>query len=110
MHMDPVVMAPFVCNDVPYAQAYENALQFPHHSAVSFQGEVTQASYKDVPVTYIFCEKDLVINPETQQRFIDTIEEVSGNKVDVKRIDAGHCPNFSRPEELVELLVQAAGV
>ncbi|KAF1360583.1 hypothetical protein EJ07DRAFT_165209 [Lizonia empirigonia] len=80
--------------------AYQNALQFPHHSAVSFHSEVTQASYKD----------DLVINPETQQRFIDTIEEVSGNKVDVKRIDAPHCPNFSTPEELFELLVQAAGM
>ena len=108
MHMDPIVMASFVCNDLPYAQAYEHALQLPHHSAVSFQSEVTQVSYKEIPVTYIFCEKDVVINPETQQRFIDTIEEVSETKVDVKRIDAGHCPNWSKPEELVELIVGAA--
>ena len=108
MHMDPVLMAPILCNDLPYAQAYENVVQLPHHSAVSFQGEVTQASYKDIPLTYIFCEKDLVINPETQQRFIDTIEEVSGKSVDVKRIDSGHCPQWSKPDELVGLIVQAA--
>ncbi|XPS70463.1 hypothetical protein M3J09_002680 [Ascochyta lentis] len=101
-------MAPIVCNDLPYAQAYENALKLPHHSATSFQSEVTQASYKDIPVTYIFCEKDMVISPEIQQRFIDAIEEVSGSKVDVKKIDAGHCPNWSKPEELLQLIVEAS--
>lgn len=108
MHMDAVVMAPFVCNDLPYAQAYENTLQLPHHSAASFQSEVTQTSYKDIPLTYIFCEKDMVISPEIQQRFIDTIEEVSGNKVDVKKIDAGHVPMWSKPDELLKLLVDSA--
>lgn len=110
MHMDPVIMAPLVCNDLPYAQAYEHALELPHHSAVSFQGAATQASYETIPVTYVLCERDVVINPETQQRFIDTIEEVSGEKVDVKRIDAGHCPNWSKPDELVGLIVSAAEV
>ena len=108
MHMDPVITAQFVFNDLPYSQAYENACQLSHHSAVSFQSEVTQTSYKDIPVTYIYCERDVVIAPETQQRFIDTIEEVSGSKVDVRRIDAGHGPNWSKPDELIELLVGAA--
>ncbi|KAJ4344068.1 hypothetical protein N0V95_006401 [Ascochyta clinopodiicola] len=110
MHMDPVLMAPLVCNDLPYAEAYEHALQLPYHSAVSFQSKATQASYKDIPLTYIFCERDLIISPEIQQRFIETVEEVSGKKVDVKRIDAGHCPNWSRPEELAGLVVEAARV
>ncbi|KAL1657035.1 hypothetical protein SLS61_000075 [Didymella pomorum] len=108
MHMDPVVMAPFVANDLPYAQAYEYALQLPHHSAASFQSEVTKCAYKDIPLSYIFCERDMVISPEIQQRFIDTIEEVSGNKVDVKKIDAGHVPMWSKMDETVRLLVEAA--
>lgn len=108
MHMDPVAFAPFLCNDLPYAQAYEHALNFPHHSAVSFKTEVTAVSYRHIPSTYIFCERDLVISPEAQQRFIDTIEEVSGRKVDVRRLDAGHCPNFSKERELVEIIAQAA--
>jgi pimeloyl-ACP methyl ester carboxylesterase len=110
MHIDPAVMAPFLCNDLPYDQAYEKALQVPHHSAISFQNEVTQAAYKDIPVTYILCERDMVITPDTQQRFIDVVEEVSGKKVDVRKIDAGHCPNWSRPDELLELIVAAAGM
>lgn len=57
MHTDPVIMAGAVCNDLPYAQAYENALKIPHHSTASFKEEVTQASYKDIPLTYIFCER-----------------------------------------------------
>lgn len=108
MHMDPVVMAPFVANDLPYAEAYENALQLPHHSAVSFQGEVTKCSYKDIPLSYIFCERDMVISPAIQQRFIETIEEVSGSKVDVKNIDAGHVPMWSKMDETVRLLIEAA--
>lgn len=108
MHMDPVAMAPFVANDLPYAQAYEKALQLPHHSAASFQSEVTKCGYKDIPLTYIFCERDMVISPEIQQRFIDTIEEISGNKVDVKKIDAGHIPMWSKPDETVRLLLEAA--
>lgn len=108
MHNDPVLMAPFVCNDLPFAQAYQNALQLPHHSAISFHSPVTQASYKDIPSTYIFCERDLVIAPDVQQRFIETIKEVSGREVDVKRLDTGHCPNWSRPEELVGLLEEVA--
>lgn len=108
MHMDAAVMAPIVCNDLPYAQGYQNALQLPHHSTVSFRGEVTQCSYKAIPLTYIFCEKDMVISPEIQQRFIDTIEEISGNKVDVKKIDAGHVPMWSKPDETLKLLLEAA--
>ena len=107
MHMDAAVMAPFVANDLPYAQAYENALQLSHHSAISFHNEVTQASYKDIPSTYIFCENDLVVSPDRQQRFIETIEEVSGKKVDVKKIDAGHIPLWSKPEETLKLLIDA---
>jgi pimeloyl-ACP methyl ester carboxylesterase len=110
MHIDPVLMAPAVCNDLPYIQAYEHALQLPHHSAISFQNESTQASYKDIPVTYIFCERDLIVSPELQQKYIDTIEEVSGRKVDVRRIDSGHCPNWSKPEELLGLIADAAAL
>lgn len=103
-------MAAAVFNDLPYAQAYEAALMIPHHSAESFRSEITAESWRDIPLTYIFCEKDLVIVPETQQRFIDTIEEVSGRKVDVRKIDAGHCPTNSRPEELSGLVAEAAAM
>lgn len=108
MHSDPVTMALALCNDLPYAQAYEAALLIPHHSAVSFRNEVTQASYKDIPLTYILCERDLIIPPEMQQRFIGNVEKVSGKKVDVRKIDSGHCPNWSRPEDLLKLIVEAA--
>ncbi|KAH6637963.1 Alpha/beta hydrolase fold-1 [Boeremia exigua] len=107
MHMDPTIMAHAVCNDLPYAQAYQNAVLLEHHSGPSFNTAATQESYKELPITYIFCEKDFVVAPDAQQRFIDTIEEVSGKKVDVKRIDSGHCPNWSQPEALLKLIVDA---
>lgn len=107
MHSDAVVLAPFVCNDLPYAEAYEHALKLPHHSAISFRSAATQASFKDIPSTYIFCERDLIIAPEMQERFIETMRE-EGGQVEVKRLDSGHCPNWSRPEELSKLLLEIA--
>lgn len=110
MHSDPVIMGAVVFNDIPYAQGYEAALHIPFHSAGSFRNEITQASWMDIPLTYIFCERDLVITPETQQRFIDTVEEVSGKKVDVRKIDAGHCPLLSCPESLLQLIAEATAL
>ncbi|KAF1840403.1 alpha/beta-hydrolase [Cucurbitaria berberidis CBS 394.84] len=108
MHMDAVQMAGAIRNDLPYEEAYPFALQLPYHSAISFQEPITQAAYKTIPVSYIVCERDMIINPDTQRRFIKTIEEESGREVDVFGLDSGHCPNWSQPEKLVEIIVTNA--
>lgn len=109
MHMDSVQIAHAVGNDLPsWEVAYEWALQLSHHSAVSLQGVMTQAAYESIPVSYILCEKDLIVSPEIQKKSIRVIEEVSGKKVDVISLDAGHCPNWSQPERLAEIIVQEA--
>ena len=62
-------------------------------------------------MSYVFCEKDLIISPEKQNGFIDMMKEErkgKGGEVDVYRLDAGHCPNWSVPEKLVEVLGQCA--
>lgn len=72
--------------------------QFSQHASASFGHELTHAGYKDIPVSYLFCEDDKCVTPTIQQTGIDGIEKVSGRKVDVTRIKAGHCPNISQPE------------
>ncbi|KAF2030062.1 alpha/beta-hydrolase [Setomelanomma holmii] len=108
MHIDPVGMAFVACNDLPWDLAYENVLNFSHHSGPSFLEKVTQVAYKDVPVSYILCEDDLIVNPEAQKGFIKVIEEESGRKVDVVGLKAGHCPNWSMPEKLGDVIVAEA--
>jgi len=105
MHTDAVAMGGAMCNDLPWELAYEHGLGVPHHSAVSFQEAVTQVAYSgDVPVSYLFCEKDLIVSPEKQRAQIKTIEE-SGKSVSVVSLDAGHCPIWSMPGRLAEVLV-----
>ena len=108
MHLSPLLITSAIANDLPWESAYPLALQLPHHSAISFHGAVSQAAYESIPVSYVVCEKDLIITPETQRRFIRTIEE-SGREVDVHSLDCGHCPNWSMPERLVEVVVGIAG-
>jgi len=91
-----------------WEEAYEYALKLPHHSAASFQDEVSKVAYKSNPVTYILAEKDLLITPDIQRRFIGVIEEAKGKKIDVINIDSGHCPTWSQPDRLVEIIVGEA--
>ncbi|KAI0534350.1 Alpha/beta hydrolase fold-1 [Xylaria digitata] len=84
--------------------------QFALHSAVSFTNTLTYAGYKDVPVSYLLCEDDLVVPAEVQRREIDMIETETGSKVDVTSIKAGHCPNVSVPEKVVNWFLHVASL
>lgn len=70
------------------------------HSSLSFAGELTNAGYKDIPVSYLLCERDLCITAPMQRAGIELIENVSGKKVDITSIDAGHCPMASQEEKV----------
>lgn len=107
MHMDALAFAGAVINDLPWETAYPLTLQMMHHSRASFEGRVTQLAYNNVPITYILCTKDLIISPEKQREMIDRIEE-TGTRVSVEMLESGHCPNWSRPEELVAIIAKNA--
>ena len=109
MHVDAIGMSAACFNDMPYEEAYPHALKLAHHSGVSFKDVVTQAAYETIPVSYIFTEKDLIVSPELQNKYIALLEE-NGRKVDVRKLDAGHCPTVSCPDKFVETIVQIAGL
>ncbi|KAH7408156.1 Alpha/beta hydrolase fold-1 [Phaeosphaeria sp. MPI-PUGE-AT-0046c] len=110
LHIDATTFAAAVCNDLSWDLAYENTLNFAHHSGASFLEPVTQVGYLDIPVSYIFCEKDLVVNPEKQQGFVDVVQEATGKDVHVVKLDSGHCPNWSMPEKLGDVIAEMAGM
>ncbi|KAF2824284.1 alpha/beta-hydrolase [Ophiobolus disseminans] len=76
------------------------------HSSVSFGDSLTYPGYKDVPVSWFFCEDDACITPEVQQTAINDIEEAwkstdkAGQKVDVTSVKCDHIPIYSAREEL----------
>lgn len=94
-------------SDLPFEEAKDWVRKMPYHSAPSFEGKLSYPGYNTIPVSFIFCEKDVILPPDFQRSVIETIEKESGNKVDVHHLNAGHCPNASAPQELASVVVKA---
>jgi hypothetical protein len=105
---NPEGSAAIVFNDIPREEGIAWVKKMPQHSSISFGNELTYAGYKDVPASFLFCENDKCVPPEVQQKSIDNIEEASGNKVDVTRINTDHCPMVSAPDKVVDWFVDLA--
>jgi hypothetical protein len=85
------------------------ASKFRPHSAISFANPLTYAGYKDVPTSWLLCEKDLCIKPEFQRKAIERIERASGRKVDVTKEPYDHFPSVEKPEDVLEWIVGVVG-
>ena len=112
MYHDPIERSAEVAfSDLPKEEGEEFVRNFSRHSSVSVTGELTHAGYKDIPVSYLVCENDRCLPPKFQRSLIERIESVSGTKVDVTSIQAGHCPPVSAPQKVVDwILAMAAKV
>ena len=115
MYHSPVSLSAEVnFSDIPLVEGTKRVEQFRWHSGLSFKNECTYAGYEDVDnVAFIYCEKDKTISPEFQQKMIDDAEAARKKKgedeIRVYKIDSGHIPIFSKPQELAELVVKAVG-
>ncbi|KAI0204930.1 Alpha/beta hydrolase fold-1 [Astrocystis sublimbata] len=105
--VDPEHSASKTFSDLSKEDGLRWQSQFALHSAVSFTNTLTHPGYKDVPVSYLLCEEDVVISAETQRKEIEMIEQETGTKVDVTSIQAGHVPLCSVPEMVVDWILQA---
>jgi len=111
MFQDNISQSAALCfSDIPQEEGELWAEKFGCHSSASFANELTYAGYKDVPVSYLLCEDDLVVPAKNQREEIALIEKESGNMVDVTSIKAGHCPNVSMPETVINWIALLAGL
>lgn len=87
-------------NDLPDDEAanWESRL-IPQSHAVQ-KSEIVVTAYKYIPSTYIICENDKAAPPQYQEMFA----EAAGAKV--IKLAAGHMPMLSRPDALVEKVVE----
>lgn len=93
-------------SDLPAEEGLAWVKRMSRHSAASFATPLSHAGYLDAPVSYLLCEKDLVIPSTVQRGEIEMIESKSGNKVDVVTIASGHCPTASNAKVVVEWLTK----
>ncbi|ETS87144.1 hypothetical protein PFICI_00972 [Pestalotiopsis fici W106-1] len=91
--------------DMPKEQGEYWAAKLANHSSASFASPLTYQGFKDVPVSYLVCEHDLTIPPVLQQAGIDMIERITGEKVEVTRIDSDHCAPASDMQKVVDWIV-----
>jgi hypothetical protein len=104
-HVSISTSAAITFSDLPKEEGEAWVKKMPHHSATSFAG---YAAYKDIPVSYLLCEEDLVIPAKVQRDEIELIEKESGKKVDVMGIKTGHCPIASAPEKVIDWILDMA--
>lgn len=104
-HTDLAATAALCFNDLSQEDGIAKAAQFGRHSAASFGDALTYNGYKDLPVSWMFCENDKCVVPDVQQTAIDVIEaswegtERAGKKVDVEKVMCDHVPIFGKRDE-----------
>ncbi|EXJ54659.1 hypothetical protein A1O7_10000 [Cladophialophora yegresii CBS 114405] len=106
LDVETIANATFADPDYPFELALAFVRSMGRHSNASFQGKVTYEGWRDVNVSWILCERDLIIPPSVQRGYVDRIAEQSGREVDLHVLDAGHAPNVTAVEALAEVLVK----
>lgn len=89
-------------NDCSREDAGHAASRLEPQSLPSFTQTVRSVAWRDIPSTYLICERDNAIPPFIQ-------EQLAGRAGDVRRVDSSHSPFLSMPEQVVELITQLAG-
>lgn len=100
--------AQVVFSGLPQEEGEAWIRRFPGQSAVSLMEPLTHVGYKDVPVSYLLCEEDIMISPANQRNGIEVIERASGRSVDVTSIKSDHCPMVSHPQAMVDWMLNVA--
>lgn len=101
--VDHTANARLTLSDMPDIKEAEVwARKLTSHSSLAFADPLTAAGYKEIPVSYLVCEKDLVVTPAAQRKMIADLEQETGVKIDVTSIQAGHAINITAIEQLTE--------
>ncbi|KAF7328220.1 Alpha/beta-hydrolase [Mycena venus] len=107
---DPVKGAPIIFSDLPLDEAVSWTTKFSTHSPVSFGQKVTYAAYKDIPISYVLCENNVLITPAQQEKIIAALEgEMGGETVDRHPVQCGHGINVSQPGTMVDVIRRILG-
>jgi len=89
-------------NDCPPDVAAAAARRLVPHARKVFSDPLHGTAWREVPTSFVVCERDNAIPAFAQ----DAMAQRAGT---VHRLDSGHSPFLSRPDEVAELLRAAAG-
>lgn len=94
-------------NDLSIEEAKKSVDALSHHSYRCLFTKLTYPGYKDIPTTYLLCEKDNAIPLCVQEKMVDNARGL-GVHVDTVTFDASHSPFLSMPDDVVAACKRAA--
>ncbi|CAJ2503855.1 Uu.00g112490.m01.CDS01 [Anthostomella pinea] len=98
--------------DVSTEQAREYASQMMWCSGLQGATTISEAGYKEIPVSYLVAEHDNVFVPSTQYHWIGLIKDSTTQEVDVHTLPVPHMlmhGDVQKVEEVVKLVERVAG-
>ncbi|KAH7123758.1 Alpha/beta hydrolase fold-1 [Dendryphion nanum] len=97
-----------IYNDLSEAEQQYWQSQLQTQDMATFHAKTTAASWQNIPTSYLLCENDMAIPAELQERMALSVKE-AGAEIEVTRLESGHSPFLSKPDETVEWLRKVAG-
>ena len=82
------------------------AEQLVAHPTAAQTTNITNAAWREIPTTYVLCEKDQALPPQLQEMMVQRLVE-EGIKVHLERCASDHSPFLSMPGRIVEVVVAA---
>ncbi|KAL4939279.1 hypothetical protein BDV06DRAFT_199300 [Aspergillus oleicola] len=95
-------------NDIARERAEKLTRDNVTHNWAAAGGGISGAPWKEIESVYVHLKQDLAIKLPLQESMVQEAVK-AGGKIRPEELDSGHCPFLSRAEELVGIVVKAAG-
>lgn len=70
---------------------------------------IEHAAWRDIPTAYIYATADMTVPIHYQKHFVEILEK-EGRKVQTFELETGHCPNFTDPQGVVDVVNKVVSV
>ncbi|KAJ6514177.1 Alpha/beta hydrolase fold-1 [Mycena vitilis] len=106
--LDPPRTAQASYSELAPEEGLSWASRMSEHGVASMGQKITYAAYKDIPVSYLFCEEDKGVLPSVQNKIIAGMESVMGGRsVDRHLVRVGHHINVTKPKVMAAVIRKA---
>lgn len=99
----PLLLGPGV-NDAE-AEIYTSSL-LRWNSKTMYQ-PVEHCAWREIPVTYIYTSQDMMVPWDYQKSMVERMQ-VEGQAVHTVELATGHCPNLTKTQEVVDVIMHVA--
>ncbi|KAF1844641.1 uncharacterized protein K460DRAFT_250316, partial [Cucurbitaria berberidis CBS 394.84] len=95
-------------NDLDEFEQKKWLSQLQTQNLATIYAPTTAASWKEIPTSYLLCEDDQAVPASGQEAMTSSVKEMGG-EIEVTRLQAGHSPFLSKPNETVAWIRKVAG-